>query len=63
MLVRITAGIGVGQIVNLVPAVAMARIAGGTAEEVKEQKIETAALKRNEREQPTEKRVQVKRRA
>lgn len=63
MLVRITAGIGVGQIVDMVPAVAKARIAGGTAVEVKDEKIETAALKRNDREQTSEKRVQVRRRA
>lgn len=63
MLVRITAGIGVGQIVDMVPAVAKARIAGGTAVEVRDEKIETAALKRNDREQTSEKRVQVRRRA
>lgn len=45
MLVRITAGPGVGQVLDLIPAVARARIAGGTAELVEnEPKRETAAL-------------------
>jgi len=49
MLVRITAGAqGVGQILDLPPAVALARINGGTAVPVdqqgKELKRETAAL-------------------
>jgi hypothetical protein len=43
MKVRITAGRGVGQIVDLIPAVAKARIAGGTAVAIEEER-ETAAL-------------------
>lgn len=52
-----------GQVQDMIPQVARAMIAGGTAEEVKDEQIETAALKRNEREQTSEKRVQVRRRA
>ena len=38
MLVRITAGPGTGTIVDLIPAVAIARINGGTAIPVKEER-------------------------
>jgi len=55
MLVRITAGIGVGQVVDLVPAVAQARIAGGTAVAVEEE-IETASLDSGKRERDNRKR-------
>jgi hypothetical protein len=63
MLVRITAGQGVGTIVDLIPAVARARIAGGTAEEVKEERIETTTLKRGDREIVGNRREATKRRA
>jgi hypothetical protein len=43
MLVRITGGPGVGQVIDLIPAVAKARITGGTAVLV-EDVPETAAL-------------------
>ncbi len=59
MLVRITAGIGVGQIVDLVPAVAQARIAGGTAVAFEDEQMnlaETASIESGKRERENRKR-------
>ena len=56
MLVRILSGIGAGQVVDLLPAIARARIAGGTAVAMEEQEVETASIDSGKRERENRKR-------
>lgn len=58
--IKITAGQGVGQIVSVVPNVARARIAGGTAvliEDPNQPRPETTALAQTQRGSQREKRT------